>query len=154
MACPARRIDEEVCRRSFDPELNSFVQSYGTKVLDASFLLTRRGNPARRIRASGSVVAIEARLLRDGFVARYDPASAADGLPGGEGAFLACSFWLADNYVLQDRRDDARALFERLLSLRNDVGLLAEEYDPQARRQVGTSRRPSPMSRWSTPLAT
>jgi GH15 family glucan-1,4-alpha-glucosidase len=133
------RIHEEVCRRGFDPELNSFVQAYGTKVLDASLLLIPQVGflPANDSRVQGTVTAIEGRLLRDGFVARYDPASAADGLPGSEGAFLACSFWLADNYVLQDRRDDARALFERLLSLRNDVGLLAEEYDPRARRQVG-----------------
>jgi GH15 family glucan-1,4-alpha-glucosidase len=133
------RIHGEVCRRGFDPGLNSFVQSYGAKVLDASLLLVPQVGflPAGDPRVRGTVAAVERHLLRDGFVARYDPADAADGLPGGEGAFLACSFWLADNYVLQDRRDDARALFERLLSLRNDVGLLAEEYDPRARRQVG-----------------
>jgi GH15 family glucan-1,4-alpha-glucosidase len=133
------RIHGEVCRRGFDPELNSFVQSYGAKVLDASLLLIPQVGflPASDPRVQGTVAAIERHLLRDGFVARYDPADAADGLPGGEGAFLACSFWLADNYVLQDRRDEARALFDRLLSLRNDVGLLAEEYDPRVRRQVG-----------------
>ena len=85
----------------------------------------------------GTVGAIEKLLLRDCFVARYDTESKVDGLPGDEGAFLACSFWLADNYILQGRYEDARAMFERLLSLRNDVGLLAEEYDPRARRQVG-----------------
>jgi GH15 family glucan-1,4-alpha-glucosidase len=83
------------------------------------------------------VEAIERELLRDGFVLRYDTGSGADGLPPGEGAFLACSFWLADNYILLKRYDDARALFERLLALRNDVGLLAEEYDPVAQRQLG-----------------
>lgn len=133
------RIHAEVCRHGFDPELGSFVQSYGAKVVDASLLLLPLVGflPADDPRIRGTVAAIEARLLRDGFVARYDPERTADGLPGGEGAFLACSFWLADNYVLQGRYDDARALFERLLALRNDVGLLAEEYDPRARRQVG-----------------
>jgi len=87
--------------------------------------------------ASGTVAAIERGLLRDGFVARYNTERAVDGLPGDEGAFLACSFWLADNYILQGRHADARKLFEQLLTLRNDVGLLAEEYDSTARRQVG-----------------
>jgi GH15 family glucan-1,4-alpha-glucosidase len=85
----------------------------------------------------GTVRAIEKRLLVDGLVRRYDTRGADDGLPAGEGAFLACSFWLADVYVLMKRRDDARRLFERLLSLRNDVGLLAEEYDPRSRRMLG-----------------
>jgi GH15 family glucan-1,4-alpha-glucosidase len=84
-----------------------------------------------------TVAAIERRLLVDGFVLRYDAARIADGLDKSEGAFLACSFWLADNYALQGRWKEARALFERLLALRNDVGLLAEEYDPHLRRQVG-----------------
>jgi GH15 family glucan-1,4-alpha-glucosidase len=84
-----------------------------------------------------TVAAIERRLVVDGFVLRYDTAAAADGLPPGEGAFLACSFWLADAYVLLGRMADAQRLFERLLALRNDVGLLAEEYDPKAGRQVG-----------------
>jgi GH15 family glucan-1,4-alpha-glucosidase len=88
-------------------------------------------------RMRGTVAAIEKCLLRDGFVARYNTSSTVDRLPGSEGTFLACSFWLTDNYVLQCRQDEARALFERLLALRNDVGLLAEEYDPRARRQVG-----------------
>ncbi len=81
--------------------------------------------------------AIEDELLQDGFVLRYRTETGADGLPAGEGAFLACSFWLADNYVLLGRRAEAQILFERLLSLRNDVGLLAEEYDPHLKRQVG-----------------
>jgi GH15 family glucan-1,4-alpha-glucosidase len=81
--------------------------------------------------------AVERHLVRDGFVLRYHTSAGTDGLPPGEGAFLACSFWLADNYVLQGREKDARELFGRLLSLRNDVGLLAEEYDPSAKRQLG-----------------
>jgi GH15 family glucan-1,4-alpha-glucosidase len=85
----------------------------------------------------GTVAAIERRLTVDGLVHRYDTRATDDGLPPGEGAFLACSFWLADNYVLQGRYDEARALFERLLALRNDVGLLAEEYDTRAGRLVG-----------------
>ncbi len=133
------RIHDDVCRNGFDADLNSFVQSYGAKVLDASLLLLPLVGflPADDPRIRATVAAVESHLLRDGFVARYDPANAADGLPGDEGAFLACSFWLADNYVLQGRHDDARALFQRLLALRNDVGLLAEEYDPHAARQVG-----------------
>jgi GH15 family glucan-1,4-alpha-glucosidase len=88
-------------------------------------------------RVRGTVAAIERRLNVDGFILRYDPAEAHDGLPPAEGAFLACTFWLADNLVLQGRYEEARALFERLLAVRNDVGLLAEEYDPRARRQLG-----------------
>ena len=88
-------------------------------------------------RVRGTLAAIEKGLIREGFVLRYHTSEGADGLPPGEGVFLACSFWLADNYILQGRFDDARKLFERLLSLRNDVGLLAEEYDPSARRQLG-----------------
>jgi GH15 family glucan-1,4-alpha-glucosidase len=88
-------------------------------------------------RVQGTVAAIERTLLRDGFVMRYDTGAGVDGLPPGEGAFLACSFWLVDNYVLLGRYDEASALFERLLALRNDVGLLAEQYDPHGRRQLG-----------------
>jgi GH15 family glucan-1,4-alpha-glucosidase len=133
------RLHEQVCREGFDPKLNSFVQFYGAQQLDASLLMLPLVGflPADDPRMKGTVAAIEKCLLKDGFVARYNTENAIDGLPGDEGAFLACSFWLADNYILQGRRDDARALFERLLALRNDVGLLAEEYDPIARRQVG-----------------
>jgi len=88
-------------------------------------------------RILGTIAAIEKTLLHEGFVARYNTRSAVDGLPGDEGVFLACSFWLADNYVLQRRDDEARTLFERLLGLRNDVGLLSEEYDPKEHRQLG-----------------
>ncbi|MFC4172436.1 glycoside hydrolase family 15 protein [Microvirga sp. GCM10011540] len=135
-----RRIHDEVCRNGFDPGLGSFVQSYGSRHLDASLLLLPLVGflPPGDPRIQGTVRAIEQRLLIDGtFVLRYDTAEAADGLPPGEGAFLACSFWLVDNLVLQGRRQEALGMFERLLALRNDVGLLAEEYDPRAGRQVG-----------------
>ncbi|HYZ42523.1 MAG TPA: glycoside hydrolase family 15 protein [Stellaceae bacterium] len=133
------RIHEDVCRHGFDAELGSFVQAYGSKALDASLLLLPLVGflPANDPRIVGTVRAIERRLVIDGFVMRYDTGEVQDGLPPGEGAFLACSFWLADNYVLQGRIDEACELFERLLSLRNDVGLLAEEFDPHQLRQVG-----------------
>ncbi|HEX2603779.1 MAG TPA: glycoside hydrolase family 15 protein [Oxalicibacterium sp.] len=133
------RIHSEVCEKGFNAERNSFVQSYDSTALDASLLLIPSVGflPAEDPRVIGTVAAIERDLVRDGFVMRYDTGSGADGLPPGEGAFLACSFWLADNYILLKRYDDARALFERLLALRNDVGLLAEEYDPVAQRQLG-----------------
>jgi glucoamylase len=132
-------IHDLVCTRGFDAELNSFTQSFGSKQLDASLLLICQLDflPPHDPRVLGTVAAIEKHLVHDGFVQRYDTATAVDGLPPGEGAFLACSFWLADAYALQGRMDDARDLFERLLRLSNDVGLLAEEYDPLARRQVG-----------------
>jgi GH15 family glucan-1,4-alpha-glucosidase len=138
-----RRIREDihlsVCRHGFDPELGSFVQAYGSKSLDASLLLLPLVGflPPTDPRIVGTVRAVEERLVVDGFVMRYDTGEVADGLPPGEGAFLACSFWLADNYILQSRVDEARELFEHLLSLRNDVGLLAEEFDPRLSRQVG-----------------
>jgi GH15 family glucan-1,4-alpha-glucosidase len=132
-------IHRQVCERAFDLELNSFVQAYGSKQLDASALLipTVGFLPPEDPRVIGTVAAIERGLIRDGFVMRYNTAAVDDGLPPGEGAFLACSFWLADAYVMLGRRQEARALFERLLDLRNDVGLLAEEYDPRLQRQVG-----------------
>ena len=134
-----RRMHDDICRNGFDPELGSFVQSYGSKQLDASLLMIPLVGflPASDIRMRGTVEAIERRLLADGLVLRYDTGSGVDGMAPGEGAFLACSFWLADNFVLLGRHDDARRLFERLLTLRNDVGLLAEEYDPRLRRLVG-----------------
>jgi GH15 family glucan-1,4-alpha-glucosidase len=132
-------IHENVCRHGFDPELGSFVQAYGSKALDASLLLLPLVGflPPTDPRIVGTVNAIERRLVVDGLVMRYDTGEVVDGLPPGEGVFLACSFWLADNYVLQGRVQEARELFERLLSLRNDVGLLAEEFDPRLARQVG-----------------
>ncbi|HET9371037.1 MAG TPA: glycoside hydrolase family 15 protein [Vicinamibacterales bacterium] len=134
-----QRIHDEVCDRGFDRQLGSFVQSYGSKEMDASLLLlpTVGFLPATDPRIRATIAAVERRLFVDGFLLRYDTATSDDGLPPGEGAFLACSFWLADAYVLLGRMDDARRLFERLLSLRNDVGLLAEEYDTNAKRLVG-----------------
>ncbi len=134
-----RAIHDEVCTYGFDAELGSFVQSYGSKQLDASLLLLPLVGflPAHDKLIQGTIAAIERRLVRDGFVLRYDTAEVDDGLPPGEGAFLACSCWLADNLILQGRHEEARALFERVVSLRNDVGLLAEEYDPNAMRQLG-----------------
>jgi GH15 family glucan-1,4-alpha-glucosidase len=132
-------IHEDVCRNGFDPDLGSFVQAYGSKALDASLLLLPLVGflPPTDPRIVGTVQAIERRLVVDGFVMRYDTGEVVDGLPPGEGAFLACSFWLADNFILQGRITEARELFEHLLSLRNDVGLLAEEYAPQLGRQLG-----------------
>ena len=133
------RIHEDVCRKAFDPDLDSFVQAYGSKALDASLLLLPLVGflPPTDPRIIGTLKAIERRLVVDGFVLRYDTGEVADGLPPGEGAFLACSFWLADNFILQGRAAEARGLFERLVALCNDVGLLAEEYDPRLDRQLG-----------------
>jgi GH15 family glucan-1,4-alpha-glucosidase len=133
------QIHEEVCTMGYDAELGGFVQSYGSKELDASLLRlpTVGFLPASDPRVRGTVEAIERRLFVDGFVLRYDTATSVDGLPAGEGAFLACSFWLADAYLLMGREDEARRLFERLLALRTDLGLLSEEYDVGARRLVG-----------------
>lgn len=134
-----KRIAEEVCRRGYDAGLGSFVQSYGSKRLDASLLMIPLVGflPASDPRVRGTVAAIERSLLQDGFVLLYRGAYRVDKLPPGEGTFLPCSFWLADNYELLGRHADALRLFERLLSLRNDVGLLAEEYDPRTRRMLG-----------------
>jgi GH15 family glucan-1,4-alpha-glucosidase len=136
----ADEIHAEVCERGFDSDLNSFVQAYGSKRLDASLLqipLVGFLSPSDpRIR--GTLRAIEEKLLIESeFVLRYESEYGIDGLPAGEGAFLACSFWLVDNYVLQGRYDEAERLFERLLSRCNDVGLLAEEFDPSAGRMLG-----------------
>jgi GH15 family glucan-1,4-alpha-glucosidase len=133
------RIHEDVCSKAFDTGLGSFVQAYGSKALDASLLLLPLVGflPPSDPRIVGTVRAIEKRLMADGFVCRYDTGDMVDGLPPGEGAFLACSFWLADNFILQGRITEARELFERLLALCNDVGLLAEEYDPRLGRQLG-----------------
>ena len=134
-----QRIFDEVCAKSFDASLGSFVQAYGSKQLDASLLMIPLVGflPADDPRVRGTVDAIEKRLTVDGLVLRYDSARTDDGLPPGEGAFLACSFWLADNLILLGRLGDARRLFEHLLDLRNDVGLLSEQYDPRAKRQLG-----------------
>lgn len=134
-----KRIHEEVCARGFNRELGSFVQSYDSKNLDASLLLipTTGFLPADDPRVRGTIEAVERHLFADGFLRRYDTHATDDGLPAGEGAFLACSFWMVDALLLSGRADDASRLFERLLSLRNDVGLLAEEYDTNAKRLVG-----------------
>jgi GH15 family glucan-1,4-alpha-glucosidase len=132
-------IHADICEKAFDPELGSFVQAYGSKALDAATLLLPLVGflPPEDPRIKGTVAAIERHLVRDGLVLRYDTSSGVDGLPPGEGTFLPCSFWLADNLVLQGRIAEADALFRRLVGLGNDVGLLAEEYDPRAGRQLG-----------------
>jgi GH15 family glucan-1,4-alpha-glucosidase len=132
-------IHDDVCRRGYDAQRETFVQAYGSQELDASLLVIAQVGflPPDDERVRGTVAAIERELMVDGFVSRYDTTRTKDGLPPGEGAFLACSFWLADNLQLIGRHEDARALFRRLLDLRNDVGLLAEEYDPTAGRQLG-----------------
>ena len=133
------RMHATICKRGFDASRKTFTQSFGSSELDASLLLLPIVGflPPDDPRICGTVSAIERELMVDGFVMRYRTSTEVDGLPPGEGLFLPCSFWLADNYTLQNRHAEARALFERLLSLRNDVGLLAEEYDPRLRRQVG-----------------
>jgi GH15 family glucan-1,4-alpha-glucosidase len=134
-----QKIHDNVCANGYDPELKSFVQTYGSKNLDTALLMIPLVGflPADDERVINTVAAVETHLFVDGFVKRYDNEIVGDGLPGGEGVFLACSFWLADNYVLLGRIDDARKLFESLLRICNDVGLLSEEYDPYAKRQVG-----------------
>jgi GH15 family glucan-1,4-alpha-glucosidase len=132
-------IRADVMHNGFDTELNSFVRSYGSRELDASLLLLAEVGfvRARDPRFVGTVAEIEKRLLRDGLVYRYDTLASADGLPPGEGAFLACSFWLADAYVMMGRLNEAEALFGRLAALCNDVGLLSEQFDPVAGLQLG-----------------
>ena len=132
-------IHEDVCRRAWRPKLGYFAQSYGSDELDASLLLIPMTGflPATDPRVRGTIEAIQRELTVDGFVQRYRTRRALDGLPPGEGVFLACSFWLADALCLLGRADEARALFERLCRLANDVGLLAEEYDPASGRHLG-----------------
>jgi GH15 family glucan-1,4-alpha-glucosidase len=132
-------IHAEVCDRGFDAGRNTFTQSYGSRVLDASLLLipTMGFLPADDPRVIGTVAAVERELCRDGFVLRYPTDESDDGLPPGEGAFLPCTFWLVDALALTGQRDRAVELFERLTGLVNDVGLLSEEYDPGAGRLVG-----------------
>ncbi|PLZ01487.1 glucoamylase [Burkholderia sp. WAC0059] len=132
-------IHATVCEHSWNAALGTFTQVYGGTELDASLLLIPLVGflPAADPRAVGTVAAIERELLHEGFVMRYRTTGFDDGLPPGEGTFLACSFWLVDNLALQGRMDEARAMYERLLALANDVGLLAEEYDPVAGRLVG-----------------
>ncbi|MDM0047650.1 glycoside hydrolase family 15 protein [Variovorax sp. J22R115] len=133
-------IHEEVCRNGFDAERNTFTQYYGSTQLDAALLLIPQVGflPATDPRVAGTVEAIQRELVHDGFVMRYIPdKDAADGLPPGEGAFLACSFWLVNDLAMLGRLEEAQALFDRLLSLRNDLGLFAEEYDQAHQRLIG-----------------
>ena len=132
-------IHAQVCARGFDADRNSFVQAFGSKALDASLLMLPLVGflPPTDPRVRGTVEAIERELTVDGLVLRYDTHQTDDGLAPGEGAFLACSFWMVDNLLMLGRVNDARARFEQLLALRNDVGLLAEEYDPRGRRMLG-----------------
>jgi GH15 family glucan-1,4-alpha-glucosidase len=133
------RLHDEICRDHFDPVVGAFMQAKGSKNLDASVLLMphvgflRASDP----RIVGTVDAIQRELVEEGFVRRYDSLATDDGLPAGEGVFLPCSFWLADNLILQGRHKEGRELFERLLSVRNDVGLLAEEYDVRRGAMLG-----------------
>ncbi|MDN5929625.1 MAG: glycoside hydrolase family 15 protein [Pseudonocardia sp.] len=137
------RIHDEVCAQGFDAERRTFTQFYGSAGLDAALLLIPRVGflPWSDERIRGTVAAVERELCEDGLLLRYRPEldGGVDGLPGGEGAFLACSFWLAHAQHATGRTDEGRALFERLLGLRNDVGLLAEEYDPRRERHLGNT---------------
>jgi GH15 family glucan-1,4-alpha-glucosidase len=134
-------IRTQILENGYDPQRRTFTQFYGSAELDAALLMVPLVGflPATDERVVGTVAAIEEHLIKDGFVQRYtqNPDTDVDGLPPGEGAFLACTFWLADNYALMGRHDQARQTFERLLALRNDVGLLSEEYDTTAGRLVG-----------------
>ncbi len=132
-------IHAEVCREGYNAERGTFTQYYGSSELDASLLLIPLVGflPPSDRRVAGTVEAVQRELVHDGFVRRYSASTEVDGLPAGEAAFLTCTFWLADNLALVGRRQEARRLFERILALRNDLGLLSEEYDPAARRLVG-----------------
>jgi GH15 family glucan-1,4-alpha-glucosidase len=161
------RIHKEICENGYNAEKGSFVQVYGGKTLDASLLVLPLVGflPIDDERVTGTVAAIERELMVDGFVLRYptEGSPEVDGLPPGEGCFLLCSFWLADTYARQGRHAEARRMFERLLAIRNDVGLLAEQYDPHAKRMLGNfpqafshvdarwRNKPAPRGRWSPP---
>jgi GH15 family glucan-1,4-alpha-glucosidase len=134
-----QQIHDDVCARGYDEGQNSFVQYYGARELDSALLMIPLVGflPASDPRVIGTVRAIERTLMTEGFVRRYSIDNAIDGLPPGEGVFLPCTFWLADNYVLANRHRDAEQLFERLLGLCNDVGLLSEEYDVADNRLLG-----------------
>jgi GH15 family glucan-1,4-alpha-glucosidase len=138
------RMHATICKYGFDASRKTFTQSFGSSELDASLLLLPIVCflPPDDPRIRGTLAAIERALMVDGLVMRYRTSAEVDGLPAGEGVFLPCSFGLADNYALQNRNAEVGALFERLLSLRNDVGLLAEEYDPHARKQLGNFPQP------------
>jgi GH15 family glucan-1,4-alpha-glucosidase len=136
-------IHAQVCEHGYDADRGTFTQFYGSRGLDAALLLIPRVGflPWRDERVVGTIAAVQRDLCRDGFLLRYDPAAdgSVDGLPGGEGAFLACTFWLADALHGVGRHDEAVSLFERLLLVRNDLGLLSEEYDPSTGRHLGNT---------------
>jgi GH15 family glucan-1,4-alpha-glucosidase len=134
------QIHAEVCERGYNAKKKAFTQIYGSDALDASLLIMPLTGflPVSDERIKSTIEAIERELMQDGFVLRYRPQECGvDGLPGSEGVFLPCSFWLADCWHLLGRKKEARELFERLLDVRNDLGLLSEEYDPRAKRQLG-----------------
>ena len=132
-------VFEEVCREGFNPDLNTFTQYYGGTGLDASLLFIPLSGflPATDPRVVGTVEALERELIRNGLLLRFKPEAEVDGLSGEEGVFLACSFWLAAVYQMMGRKEDARKIFDRAAATRNDLGLLAEEYDPKGMRQLG-----------------
>jgi GH15 family glucan-1,4-alpha-glucosidase len=133
-------IHAQVCARGYNTKKRAFTQFYGSEELDASLLMMPLVGflPATDERVRHTIEAVERELVEEGFVRRYRPeANNLDGLPGSEGVFLLCTFWLADCLHLIGRTDDARTLFEKLLALRNDLGLLSEQYDPRAKRQLG-----------------
>jgi GH15 family glucan-1,4-alpha-glucosidase len=132
-------VHEEICEQGYDKKRNTFVQYYGAEALDASLLMMPLVGflPAHDERIKGTVDAIQKNLMQDGFVMRYSQAEGSDGLSGTESAFIICSFWLADDLALMGRLDEARELFNRLLAIRNDVGLLSEEYNPATHRLLG-----------------
>ncbi len=133
------KLHEQICKQAYNEKLHSFVQAYGSEELDASSLLIPLIGflPHDDERVRGTVRAIERKLMPDGLVKRYDTETAQDGLPPGEGVFIACSFWMVSNLKLMGREDEAKKLFERVLALANDVGLLSEEYDVTHKRLVG-----------------
>jgi GH15 family glucan-1,4-alpha-glucosidase len=135
----ADEIHADVCNNGYDAELGSFVQTYGGREMDASLLQIALTGflPVDDPRVAGTVAQIEKSLMQDGLLLRYDSERSTDGVSGSEGTFLVCSFWLADVYVLQGRDQEASDLFDRLCGLCNDVGLLAEQYDPRAGRMLG-----------------
>jgi GH15 family glucan-1,4-alpha-glucosidase len=133
-------IHADICRNGFSADRNAFVQYYGADTLDASVLMMTLVGflPATDPRIVSTVEAIQRDLMDEGLVRRYATETpGVDGLPPGEGAFLPCTFWLADNLAMMGRYSEARAIFERLIGLCNDVGLLSEEYDPHGKRQLG-----------------
>jgi GH15 family glucan-1,4-alpha-glucosidase len=133
------QIHEAVCKFGFNKSKNSFVQSFGSEKLDASLLMLPLVGflPAQDPRILGTVAAIERELVNDDLVSRYRTDDAVDGIQEPEGVFLACTFWLADNFIMQGRREDGERLFSKLLGLCNDVGLLSEEYDPVTGTHLG-----------------